>query len=272
MNQSIVERIDQLRWSLGEADDVTLRRKLSEELYFANRERVFAPRSDWDRSQWRAIPSIAWVVERQSSPEAFRADIRTFISGFGAAVLAALGVADELGFVNLVRAEAAGGSTRLDVICPHAAPLELMRASRQGDPVARERFVAGLSGADVLHRYGVVPDRWVPVVVGWEPARRRLVLTNANQLDAPDQFIDPALCHTTSGLLNLVGTLALHTRGVAFDDLQRHMNCGLDEWFRWLYCATDTGLYFDPDLLLVSRADPEHYVYDYDGAPAHGAA
>lgn len=249
-----------------------LRRELSEALYFANREKVFAPRSAWDRSQWSSIPSIAWVAERESDPEAFRGDVRAFMREFGVAVLASLAGAHELWFVSLVRAEAADGFTRFDLICPHGAPLELIRASHEGDPAARERFLAGLSGADLRHHYGVVPSRWVPVVVAWAPAHRRLVLTNRNQLHAPDQFLDPALCDTTSGLLNLVGSFAMHMRDVAFDDLQRHMNAGLDEWFRWLYCATDTGLHFSSDLLLVSRADPERYVYDYDGEPAKEVA
>lgn len=259
------DRVDQLREELARAREINRRRELSEALYRANREKVFAPRVDWTRKDWQPLSALSWEFPEVNDAEAFRRRIKDFITGVGWAVVVSLEQLRDLQFVLLFLVGLQDGVTRFTVLSPYEAPLACIEQIGEHDPAALQRWNTDVAAFDFQHRYGVVVDRYVPIVVGWEAARRTLILTNRNQMNSPEQFLNPSWCTTTSGLLNLVGTLSMHSRDAVFDDLQASMNSGLDEWFRWLYYALDTGVQLDRDRLLVRGSDPERYVYDYNG-------
>jgi hypothetical protein len=91
---------------------------------------------------------------------------------------------------------------------------------------------------------------------------------NTNHFSDPDQFFSPWLCHTTSGFLNFIGASSIrqaNDRTALWSDPEKVMNQDLDEWFRWLYCAMETGVWFESQRVLVRRSNPEEFVYNYDG-------
>ncbi len=120
---------------------------------------------------------------------------------------------------------------------------------------------------EIEWRFAVPPGVNVPVVIVSHDAARRYGVMNLNQVNSPKQFLNPTLCTTTSGLLNYIGALdVLDTEMLVIANLNALQDTGIDEWFRWFYCLTETGVVLDTSKLLVRGADGEKWIYDYDGS------
>lgn len=264
MGDAVEQEMDQLLAALDGAGPGE-RKQLRVELARLNRQKVVTPRHGWDRADWAQLPAVSFR-RRTCEPEDLNQLIKIFLRvavGGAGEVAAARG--GELQFVGLVRLTDVDGGARISLKCPYEQPIRLMMgmqdASTTNDPQVRASILR-----DLLFKCNIVGDIEVPVVFVFSPASDSVLLMNQNHFSDPDQFLDPALCRTTSGFLNFIG--ASNIKGsmtTIVQNLEPLMNKGLDEWFRWLYCTIETGVSFDPERVLVRRSNPEEWVYDYDG-------
>jgi len=120
---------------------------------------------------------------------------------------------------------------------------------------------------DVLHNYRCPLGVLFPVVILYRPASKLVLLANDNHFQDPQQFIDPHLCHTTSGFLNFVGALSLAvgqgSRQIVIRNQQALESAGLSEFLRWLDEFWHNGTW-QTQRILVNAANPEEYLYDYE--------
>ena len=222
------------------------------------RRKVLQPRPGLNRDEWTPIPSLQWG----SRDPAIELDdvARMFMRGLMAAVDETVGATRAVQFVVLMKVDSRPGELELVVISPFRAPLDLLR---RGDA---RRHLPRVADLDIELRFGLRSDVRVPVVVDCDRRNGRYAFNNANQLQAPRQFINPYWTTTTSGFLNFIGAFEIDgAEMMVVSHLEALHDQGLDEWFRWLYCTTETGVVFDSRRLLVRRDDPETWIYDYDG-------
>jgi hypothetical protein len=125
----------------------------------------------------------------------------------------------------------------------------------------------------LTHRCVVLQRGWAPVVAVYRPAEQSVLLTNENQVMAPDQFLEPGKCRTTPGFLNFLGTLMVKSEQAGDDSLVLQFNNvsnllgkGIDPWIRWLYHAMETTSVFDSDRIYVNADDPNAYDFRYGDA------
>lgn len=224
------------------------------------RRKVLQPRPGMRREDWMPIPALDWVSGQPGVD--LNEQAKLFMRWLMAAVDATLGaVGAPVQFVVLLGVESRPGELKLSVICPFEAPLALMRA---GDA---KRDLPRITELDIDLRFGVLADTRVPVVVDCDRRADRYAFNNFNQLQEPRQFMNPRWCGTTSGFLNFIGAREIDgAKMIVMSNLAAIRDDGLDEWFRWLYCTTETGFTFDSGKLLVRVDDPETWVYDYDGS------
>jgi hypothetical protein len=136
---------------------------------------------------------------------------------------------------------------------------------RRGEARSGE-YLPRIAKIDIEFHFGAIVGIKVPVVVDCDRSAGRYAFENANQLQAPRQFINPYWCQTTSGFLNFLGAREIDGAEMfLLSDVDALEDQGLDEWFRWLYCTMETGTTFDTGRLLVRSDEPETWVYDYDG-------
>ena len=263
-------RVDALRDELAASDSEDRYHELSVALERAHREKVFAPRTNFVRDEWRPVPAVTmsnpaagWDNERLGNEVKLR--LRLFAAGVDTTIAPRSG---DVSFVTLTQLDFDGEQFALRIHCPYAAPLEALSRMWRSDVAREEKEALAARAADlaVTHKMILNPGDLLPLVVMSEPAADKAILSNEFQFSHPQQFLDIGRARTTSGLLNFIGTLLIHSdRGHVLPDLTPAMNQGLDEWFRWLYCRMDTGAAFDPARLLVHKQEPERFVYDYDG-------
>jgi hypothetical protein len=267
----VSEEIERLRAELaGMRSDDRDRSVVRAELDRLNREQVFAPRPGWDAHEWMAIPDVRYVrPEATMAEEDFKAVVKSFFWMIVAGIVETPAfAAGETAFVSLVRIRREDGDLVISLTCPFDAPLRYVTGLTREDLAgsAGQRLSARLRDVGVEHRYMLVEDLLVPIVVHYDSRASHVLLTNQNHFSNPDQFISPWLCSTTSGFLNFIGAQELReSRAVLVADPEAIMNEGLDEWFRWLYCTMETGKNYESRRLLVRRDNPEEWVYDYDG-------
>jgi hypothetical protein len=265
----LTARIDELLLQLAGTDDAADRKRLAAELKRLNRQKVLAPRPGWNPDEWIPIP----VLEYTLRPEAAQGEqLKQAVKAFFWMIVAGLGEPGQpakrqfVTLLRLVRNEKRGVTFHL--VCPFQEPLQYAAAARPGDAAAAE-WMQRVAGFEVQHKYAVLEDCLVPVVVDYDRPARTAALENRNHLSNPVQFISPWLCRTTSGFLNSIGAQALEglqgPKPMVVSNLEALMNQGLDEWFRWFYCLTETGGRFEAKRLLVRKANPEEWAYDYDG-------
>jgi hypothetical protein len=225
------------------------------------RSKVLQPRAGLQASEWKAIPELVWT-DRQSMTDAATGP-KVFMRWFMAAVSETIGARGAIEFVALVEVDAGDEQSTYTLICPFEEPLELMRAaSSRGSG----EYLPKAGELTIGFHFGLLQEKLVPVVVACDPVAEQYSFRNLNQLKDPHQFANPFLCETTSGFLNFLGAYSIESSElVVMQDLDALYDRGLDEWFRWLYCASETGVSFDSARLLVKRDDPERWIYNYDG-------
>ncbi|MBS1869444.1 MAG: hypothetical protein JSS99_07245 [Actinobacteria bacterium] len=222
------------------------------------RRKVLQPRPDMRPEDWMAVPTLNWVW-RQPVVE-LEQQVRLFMHSLMFAV-DATSDGGAVQFVILLGVEPKPDETELSVVCPLGAPLAQLRTALATQDLAPAGEV------DIEMRFGARSDVHVPVVVDCDRATGRYAFNNHNQLADPKQFMNPYACRSTSGFLNFIGAREIMGPGmVVMTDLDTLHDKGLDEWFRWLCCTTETGVSFDAERLLVRRDDPEIWIYDYDGS------
>ena len=239
------------------------------------RRKALAPRPDWEPSDWMPIPTVTYHRPAQSVRDGD--ELRQLIKGLFGMVVAGLpelpGPATAVKeFVTMLRLTQDEHEIALTFISPYPEALHLMASGSSidlGGPEG-ERIMERISGVEIQHSYAIIEGIFLPVVVSYDPGAKRVHFVNKNHVANPDQFMSPWLCRTTSGFLNFIGAqqIAIELRkskNIVVSDLEAVMNQGLDEWFRWLYYAMETGMMLETDRLLVNKADPEQYAYQYSG-------
>lgn len=255
------------------AKDNTLKIQADKILERFNRRIILHDLAGPFRPDWIRIPSFNYTL-----PKSAAISTRDLIKNFFRAL--ALGIRDlfpkdapEFQFVFLCRLDEREEETRLSFIIPFQNLLGYIHDILD-DPKGMKAELEGKKALDILHKYGILPGAYFPVVAVYRPILRYVEFNNQNQINSPQQFLSPHLCHTTSGFLNFLGVLEarhLEVQGspgppiFQFDNLHEAMNKGLDNWFRWLYCFLDTKVLFDPNRLYISSNDPERYDYFYSG-------
>jgi hypothetical protein len=226
----------------------------------AYRAKVLQPRAGFQRDEWTPIPALRWVDQQAGADLNERTKL--FLRWFMAATDATL--AGPVQFVVLLRVDVADDAIDFSLVCPFAEPLAVMR---QGAAATRPPdYLRRITELEIRYRFGLLAEMMVPVVVDCDRTTGRYAFANANHLDDPRQFINPQFCRTSSGMLNFLGAAAIDGAEMrVMSALGALEDQGLDEWFRWLYCLTETGVNFDPDRMLVHGAEPERWIYDYDG-------
>ena len=169
-------------------------------------------------------------------------------------------------FVTLVRLSAEGGKLVLAMHCPRQNVVAGIQAI-WADPVRRAGLAEEVEALTFDYKVMVPPSVYVPVVFAFTPATRTLLAMNQNHLENPEYFLDPDQADSTSGLLNLIGTLLLldGTLGAndalqkLFDSAERHMDNRHDEWLRWLFSVGRTSRLLQSRDILVDPERPEDY-------------
>lgn len=221
------------------------------------RLKVLRSRDGVQREDWLPIPTFTWVSRRPDADLGHH--LKMLMRLLMASVYATCGP-DRVEFVILLSVDSQPGEMEISILCPLDAPIALMKRSIANRDLPTVEM-------EIELRFKVLADIQVPVVVQCDRRAGRYVFSNGNQIDAPRQFVNPLWCRTTSGFLNFIGARAIDGAGMmAISNLAALHDRGLDEWLRWLYCTTETGVIFDADKLLVRRDDSESWIYDYDGS------
>ena len=264
MGTAVEQRMDELLAVLGDAGPEE-RKQISAELSRLNRQKVLAPRRGWDRAEWMPVPVVSYN-RPGPQPEDLNQLVKLFLRlAVGGADEVASARGGELQFVGLFHLAVGEDRTVLSLTCPYEEPRRLMKQV-WGTTAAKDPQVFARISRDLDFKCKFVGDIYVPIVFVFSPTSDSVLLINHNHFSNPNQFIVPELCQTTSGFLNFIGASNIKGSSTTIvRNLEPLMNKGLDEWFRWLYCTTETGILFDPALLLVRRSDPEEWVYDYNG-------
>jgi hypothetical protein len=261
----IVTRMDELLAELpgtfGER-----RKQIVDELRLLNRRKLGALREGWDEDEWKPVPVVRYVqpadapapIELHTLLKLF---LRLVVSGVEGRAAAANG---EFQFVGLFTFHRDEDGLSLSLVCPYDEPRRFLMEALQGDVADRAAQLARVTTRELRLTCSFPENTTVPVVFSFSPETEHVLVTNQNHFSNPDQFLSPWLCRTTSGLLNFVGATNIRDSNIALvKDIEDVMNQGLDEWFRWLFCAMETGETFDVERLLVRKMDREEYVYAY---------
>jgi hypothetical protein len=260
--RDLTEEINRLRGRLAAVTDDREREEITAELGRLNHEKVLAPRAGWDPDAWAPIPEVEYVRPTVEG-DALRDAVKAFFW------FVVLGLDDFFGptqreFVSLFALRRSDDDVRLALICPYREPLDFV-LQQHGSGLDPD-FADRITGWEVEHRYTLVEELLIPIVFVYDGAARHVLLMNKHHFHNPEQFLSPRLCRTTSGFLNFIGAQVIReSPTVLVSDIESIMNEGLDEWFRWLYCMFETGRRFESKRLLVMKANPEEYAYDYDG-------
>lgn len=250
-----------------------LRDILKVELERMNRQKVSEAQYQRLESGWISLPNYRFSSPVPDTQEAVAAFIKAMLR------VVALGTAEifpspvqELQFVMLCRWNREGEDLNfvaylpfqelvgfaLDHLPPRMESSTLARAFRN-KPV------------DVHHNYAFPIDTLCPIVAVCRPILKHVQFANRNQFAAPDQFLDPNTCRTTSGFLNFLGTHAIKRAGsdpnelypLVYRNVEHLLDAGLEQWFRWLYHVMDCGIW-ETERIFVSSANPEEYAYRYN--------
>lgn len=173
---------------------------------------------------------------------------------------------EDFTFATLARSTLDGGKFSFEFFCPHMQLVELVNSYHVRRP-SYER----LANLAIRYKFILLSDLTMPLVFSYQPRNGELLVTNENQTQSPEQFLNPDWCRTTSGFLNFVGTLSMLSRaGDEAHHLERIaskintvLDQGLDEWLRWLFCLIDTRSLCDTKQIMVDPEDPEKYFYSY---------
>jgi hypothetical protein len=248
-----------------EATDDERRDALSRDLERAFRAMLFEPRDDFESCEWRPLPTLAYVhpladADATSTVEdVARVVFRSAVGGLKAI---AEERGEDLSLVSLARFEVDSDELRCVLACPSQGVIDHVKALWAADRGEREANARRLADMDLRLRFGLPLETLVPVVLSYDLRGAQGDVMNQNHLADPDQFLSPASCGTTSGFLNMVGSLALKGGGsIALNNLHDFVDAGRDEWLRWFFHARETGVLLDLDRLLVNRADWERWAY-----------
>lgn len=191
------------------------------------------------------------------------------LAAVGAAALAPSGTGP-FATVLLVRASLDTDRFNYELISPHAELAAFIQDHLPPRMAALDSKKTVQNSAMSLQWKGGVPiGALFPVVLLCDHGRKRVLITNENQLSNPSQFLNPHNCDTTSGFLNFVGTFSYltarypsNTAVVEFSNIEKAFeNPKIKAWQNWLFQFMDTAVIFDPSRLYVRCDNPEEYSY-----------
>jgi hypothetical protein len=172
---------------------------------------------------------------------------------------------NELTFVSLVSSTLKDDHYIFDFNCPYPRLIELIKNLR----AVSSADVASIGDLNIRHKFSLVDGLLMPLVFWYQPQQRELLVTNENQLQYPDRFLEPGSCRTTSGLLNFLGTLLFLDKAdtARIESIIAQANTAVDqeddEWLRWLYCLVDTRTLCETKRIMIDPEKPEQYSYSY---------
>ena len=131
------------------------------------------------------------------------------------------------------------------------------------------------SQIEVRHSYAFsLDDILFPMGIFYYPAGNQVLFSNRKQYEAPQEFLNPYSCRTTSGFLNFLGSFSLKAakgdpasrKTLVAGKVDDPIGAGLKEWSRWMQHFIDRGIW-ETDRILISPKDPERYLYNYSPNP-----
>jgi hypothetical protein len=216
------------------------------------------------------LPGFRYTTQaRKDEADIERVFVKGMIQLIASALIETYGhLQKDLQFVALLKVSIAKPELGFQFHCPFAPLVARVRERL-------EAWQGALGALDNLrdftieYQMGLSPGVRLPLVFHYQPQKRHLLVANKNHLGAPEQFLDPEMCRTTSGLLNFLGALLLLEQ---LDNLLPHvkrlltqidpfLDHGLDEWLRWLFCLAHTQVFFDPARIFLLPDQPEKYFY-----------
>jgi hypothetical protein len=259
---------------LDTIDDRDRYEQMRQELDRLNRKKVSYFAADPRHATWIPLPQVNFVIPRSLPDEAVREFSSMMVLLIARALEELYGAeAEQIEFVAICSIETASDRTGFRFYVPR--PEVVGYVSERLPPrvtAADTKAAVDAITSDVRRSCVLVPGQLLPVVYSFDPQNRTLQITNENQLNAPDQFLEPRRCRTTSGLLNCIGAMSARSLGsqsglmIELNNFEALMNQGLEPWFSWFYSLFDTGAALDPERLLVNPDNPEEYVNRYDPA------
>jgi hypothetical protein len=236
-----------------------------------HRERIFSRKAEDPESRWITLPNFEITIPAPPSEALLRGFLRTMLSVSVRGVTEVFqGALTEIQFVMMCKLTKQEGSLTFSAYTPFQG-LVLFAQNHlpprmKGEELSRVMEAMNL---DIQHRYAVPIDCLVPVVVVYRAEKRHILLTNKNHITNPRQFLNPRICHTTSGFLSFLGTFMLEfesSKAQTFyvEGIESLLSENLDQWFRWFYNMRDKAEW-DIQRIFVNAQNPEEYIYDYSG-------